>query len=267
MTVPTVTQKVWNPDFVQDLIRFVNLSMTQQDAEMALDFIKEKTPTTYEKLQTLVDRIEFIEHLNIIKTEAKRQNFQFGKFEVRGIDWDIDALRIYLSLSCVDILSSNFEPFDAWILDNCADFEAGQEIKDYLARKSAEYREDFQLSSNFVKAFTRASDDLKNQICREVAVVKGEEQSSGIERIATYLYRVRNKYTHEGRRFFTEPIPCVRIQAIGLRDEEHLHIKTGFNIVAAVLQVAIEQAARTLERYAEQRAAQRTGSSCASAGR
>lgn len=249
MNTNYVTQSVWNPDFVTDLMQFLHLSMVQKDLESVLEFIKDKSPTTYEKLQTLIDRIEFIGHLNLAKDEACRQEYLFGKREVRGIDWDISALRIYLALSCVDILSTNFEPFDAWIVKNCSDFQSGKDIHKYLKQKSAEYRDLFQLSSNFVKAFTLASGGLQAEISKNLLVRSGENKFSEIKRIATYLYRVRNKYTHEGRRFFAGPILSDRRQAIGPRDEDYLQINNGFDLVDVVLKVAKEQATRTLEKY------------------
>lgn len=260
MKLLTVTQNVSNPNFVEDLMRFICPQMDQEQVHSVLERIREKSPTMYEKLETLTDRIEFVGHLEVIKAEASRQEFRFGSSEIRGVHWDIDALRLYLALTCVDILSTNFQPFDEWLTENCADIMEGEEIKRYLKRKSLEYRDEFRLSSNFVKAFKCASDGLKKRICEHLAVIKGDSKSSDIGRIAAYLYRVRNKYTHEGRRFFAAPILFKRIQAIGVRDEEILLLLEGFDVVDVVLEVAKEQAARQLLEYEEQCASQRISS-------
>jgi hypothetical protein len=244
-----VTQKVWNPDFIPDLLRLMNIAMSESELASVLKFIEKQTPTTYEKLQTLIDRIEFIGHLSVVGAEAKRQGYSFEGSEVRGIGWDITALRIYLSLTCIDILSTNFEPFDKWIVKNCSDFNSNDDIHDYLQRKAGDYRDLFQLSTNFIKAFTNASDDIKNEVCHGLTVKLGGKEFSEIGKIASYLYRVRNKYTHEGRRFFVDPQQLDRHQTIGRRDEDFLQLRAGFDLVGVILKVAKEQAIRILEKF------------------
>jgi hypothetical protein len=97
-------------------------------------------------------------HLQIVKIEAIKNNFNYPQGEVRGIHYDIDALRLYLALTCVDILSSNFKTFSEYIQSNCDDYCGSEPIKTYLTRKTDDYHKEFQISANFVKAFRKASE-------------------------------------------------------------------------------------------------------------
>ncbi len=247
-----VTQIVWNPNFLEDLVNFINPNYTENELKDVLKHIFNTSPTTYEKLQTLVDRIEFIDHLDLVKKKAKAEKYIFLGKEVKGIDWDIDALRLYLALTCVDILATNFEPFDKWFMKNCKDYDAPSDIQNYIKLKSEEYRSSFQSSSNFSRAFKNASSKVRDRICSNVAVIQGKKTKKELENIISYLYRIRNKYTHEGRRFHASPISVHRNQNIGPRDIETLKIESGFDLTESILQIAKEQANRTLIKYAEQ---------------
>jgi len=226
----TVTQFVWNPNFLSDVINILDLNIDENGIKQHLDQIKENKVTYYEKLRTLIDRIEFIKHLKIVSDEAEKNNFRFSGEEVVGIHWDIHALRLYLSLTCIDILSSNFETFDKWIIDNCQDVNSYQDIKKYIKKKADEYATIFRISSSFAKAFHNSSDMLKARITDNISVI----DSSGIKHndlatIICYFYRIRNKYTHEGRRFHQMPIPLNREQSIGKRDNKKYGLQKGLN--------------------------------------
>ena len=80
------TQKVWNPDFFKDLISFLNPNFERNKLDNLLKFINQNSPTTYEKLQTLIDRIEFINHLSLVKTQAKAENYIFQGKAIFFID-------------------------------------------------------------------------------------------------------------------------------------------------------------------------------------
>jgi len=246
------TQKVWNPNFLEDLVEFLQLDFLKQDLNNLLDFINKKSPTTYEKLETLVDRIEFIFHLSVITEFVKKKKYILNNYELNGINWDIDALRLYLALTCVDILSINFEPFDKWLVKNCSDFDSGYQLSEYIKSKSDKYRNSFQLSSNFSRAFSKSSIKIREDICNNVQVINGAEATNDLGKIVSYLYRIRNKYTHEGRRFHSSPLRIDRNQNIGPRDEETLKIEAGFDLTDAILQIAKEQANREINKFAEQ---------------
>ena len=247
-----VTQEVWNSNFFNDLVDYIEPSFSKDELNRILLHVKSKSPTTYEKLETLIDRFEFVGHLDLVKQQVKHEDFIFRGKEIVGIDWDIDALRLYLALTCIDILASNFEPFDKWLLNNCQDFDSSKNFRSYINEKSKQYRHSFQLSSNFSRAFLNSSKPLRKNISKNVAVKKGGHSENNIESIVSYFYRIRNKYTHEGRRFHSSTISLTRKQIIGPRDKEVLEIKPNFDLVETILLIAKEQANRTIMEYAEQ---------------
>lgn len=247
-----IKQNVWNPNFKDDMIRYLSPALSKDDLDSVLKHIKNTTPTTFEKLETLIDRIEFICHLTLVKAQAKSKKYYFQGEEIIGINWDIDALQLYLALTCIDIFATNFEQFDKWLSKNCADFDPSENFKEYIEQKSDEYRTSFQLSSNFSLAFSKASKELQKTICENIAVKQGDKSKRDIETIASYFYRIRNKYTHEGRRFHSSSIPIKRAQAIGPRDKDLLEIEPSFDLTETILLVAKEQANRIIKVYAEQ---------------
>jgi hypothetical protein len=158
---------------------------------------------------------------------------------------------LYLALTCIDIFATNFEPFDKWLIKNCGDFNTSQNIKSYIESKANDYRKSFQLSSNFSRAFINASEELRDTICTGLSVQQDEQSRNDLESIVSFLYRIRNKYTHEGRRFHASIIPVGRRQGIGPRDPEVLIIEEGFNLADTILSVAKEQANRIIMKYAD----------------
>ena len=244
-----VSQRVSNPNFIEDLMRMLSLS-NKDSVEECLGIIKDASVTTYEKLITLVDRIEFIEHLNIVKKHCQDNYYTLSDKKVIGIKEDIEPLQIYLALTCIDILSSNFERFDKWLIKNMDDVGEEPDIVTYVKTKGEEYDQQFRLSSNFVKAFLNCSEKLKRVICQNIIVMKRNgESSNDISDIAAYLYRIRNKYTHEGRRFFASPMEFSRQQSIGPRDEDSLILSPGFDLLRCIVIISIEQANRKMNSY------------------
>lgn len=240
--------KVYNPNFIEDLEKYLNTGLDANQLEDKLTNIREKSPTTYEKIETLVDRIEFIEHLSILKNNAKNSKYILDGHEVIGIDNDIESLRLYLSLTCIDILSSNFETFDKWLIKNCDDYDTTNIIsfKEYIKNKSEDYQAEFKLSSNFSKAFHNASTELNDKLLENLKV--NGSKNSDLGTIVQYFYRIRNKYTHEGRRFHVRESSnnLNQNQTIGPRDKDSLSIKNGFDLVESLLLVAKEQAQRII---------------------
>lgn len=73
-----------------------------------------------------------------------------------------------------------------------------------------------------------------------------------MESIAQYLYRIRNKYTHECRRaHFVNSLSLSQVQVITERDEKKTKIKNNFNLVNAVIDIAKERVIKIfhLEKY------------------
>ena len=100
-----IRQTVQNPNFIDDLAKYLSLGISKDRLIAVLENISKSQITLREKLETLVDRIEFIEHLKLVKEVAQKNRYLLNNREVVGIDWDIDALRLYLALTCIDILS------------------------------------------------------------------------------------------------------------------------------------------------------------------
>jgi hypothetical protein len=242
-----LTKIVSNPNFTQDAIDLLDLKMQPSAFTNHLRELHTQKPTSVEKLITLVDRLEFIEHLKTVSDYAMQSEFEIDGHEVVGIDNDIAALRIYLALTCVDIFATNFQPFQQWVLEHRIDIEVTETIEDFLKRKSDEYERAFQIGPSFVSAFVQSPPEIVSVLQDYLSVRTRGGLRNDIEIIARFLYRIRNKYTHEGRRFHhTEEFPINQFQKIGPRDEEALIVSPGFDIVACILDVAIAQSRRKL---------------------
>ena len=234
---------VYNPDLLQDTISILNLEMSLDDLRVKLDELREQKPTSVEKLSTLIDRIEFIYHLSVVSQHVEHHAFCFDEVEVVGVDHDIAALRLYLSLTCVDIFAVNFEPFQMWIVARSSDKSRNEGLQDFLVRKAEEYESKFLLGPSFISAFTEAPVEVVDRLQGSLGVKTHKGVRRDIEAIARFLYRIRNKYTHEGRRFHhVAQIPVAQIQMIGPRDEESLVVAPGFDLIESILEVAEEQA-------------------------
>lgn len=125
-----------------------------------------KSENTYEKIVSFIDRMEFINHLSYVKNEAEHNKFIFDGKEVNGIDNDIDSLRLYLTLICIDIFASThpYKTFYEWLLSNCDDCSSEMSIKEYINQKANKYEKDYGISSSFEKAFINASLSIKNSL-------------------------------------------------------------------------------------------------------
>jgi len=82
---------VYNPNFHSDIEEILGISISEEA-------IRQLNAGSYSKLSAFINRIEFIRHLQDVKTEAIDSQFKLGNNEVNGIDKDIDALRLYLDL-------------------------------------------------------------------------------------------------------------------------------------------------------------------------
>ncbi len=234
--------------FVENCFKYLSLSFDEQEFKAKLQEIKEKSPTKEERLRTLVDRIEFIFHLKVLREHAHENKFVLAGQEVRGVDFDINALRLYLALTCVDIFS-RFVPFGDWLVHNCNDKTKKESIDEFIRRKRDEYTEELGTTSSFIKAFSESSNRTRKSLESNLMVetITGTKTNNIVE-IARYLIKIRNKYTHEGRRFHLgSSVPFTQVQLLGPRDEKCLHIKSGFDLVAAILEVAIARARKVLK--------------------
>jgi hypothetical protein len=239
---------VWDPDFVANSLNYLGLVLNEQEFRSKVQAIRNRAPTQEERLRTLVDRIEFISHLGIVRDYARGKGFILAGQEVRGIQFDIDSLRIYLALTCVDIFS-RFVPFDEWLMSHCNAAQEGESFSELIQRKRDEYKKEFGTTSSFVRAFSECPEQTLRRLENNLTVLTNSgEESSNIVEIARYLSKVRNKYTHEGRRFhLSSSVPFDQVQLLGPRDETRLFIQQGFDLVDAILEVATARARKVLE--------------------
>ena len=242
-----IRKVVWDPDFVENAGRYLDLEMDRDELKSRIDEIKREAPTKEERLRTLIDRMEFIDHLAVLKDNAYKMDFEIDGQEVKGVDFDIDALRKYLALTCVDIFSRH-QHFDQWLLNNCHDHEDNEPVDDFIKRKHQEYIDELGTTSSFIRAFTQAPKHVVDEFENNLAVVFKGSETRNVSDIARYLSKIRNKYTHEGRRFHLDPsVPFVQEQVLGPRDENELRVEPGFDLTKAILEVAKARARQILD--------------------
>lgn len=99
---------VYNPNLVSDIRGYLGLKLSEDEVNRKFrELIDEGQIGTYERLIVLTDRIELIKHLEIVSQHIAGLGFEFEiagqEMEVKGFDRDIEALRLYLALTCVDI--------------------------------------------------------------------------------------------------------------------------------------------------------------------
>lgn len=212
---------VFNPNFLQDVIKFLGLEMSEEKTEKQIKVIDSKYSLTEEqnkageltineKLRVFIDRIEFINHLELIKRNVIESEFIVLGQEVEGIHWDINALRLYLSLTCLDI----------FLMD-------GSHKKRF---------EDILINS---------STEIKSKLLGNVKIVYKDNVSTDLKEISEFLYSIRNYYTHTGKRFhIVEDVPFVQIQeflsgTMKNKEVKSLLINSGFNLIECILEIAI----------------------------
>jgi hypothetical protein len=107
-----IIKKVENPNLVEDMLYYLSLECSEADLRAALDRMAQDHPETLGRMEVFIDRIEFIDHLDEIvalvfalPTPFKWTDSDSEEHEVVGVENDIEALRLYLALTCVDIFS------------------------------------------------------------------------------------------------------------------------------------------------------------------
>lgn len=168
---------VFNPDFYMDVVRLMGLSCIEAEARKHIESIDAANPLDAAQLQAgdlslkqrlyaLVDRVEFIKHLELVSRFAVQSKFVILNEEVRGIHWDIKALRLYLALTCIDIFCES---------DNHrAHFEA---------------------------VFSGLTGEVAKLVSDNLSLKKPAGTTANMEEMGLFFYNVRNFYTHAGRRF------------------------------------------------------------------
>ena len=217
-----------NPDFLLDVKNFFDLSLTFEEIQEIVTEKAKSNPLTIEdekegrlpldkKLETFIDRIEFIKHLQILSDNAENNNFTIDGQEVVGVHWDIDALRIYLALTCIDILKEN----------------------------KKNHRD------SFIETFKKLSPKLNAEIINNLTIIEQDKrETKENSSIAEFLYDIRNAYTHAGKRFHSKESLNFTLRQtfiVGkMKDKKmkKMKIEKGFDLVDFVLKVSIENAKR-----------------------
>jgi len=213
--------KVTNPNFLQDVKDYLDLSLSKEQIDEHINSItitKNLSPVEIragdldmkEKLIAFIDRVEFIKHLNILSINAKKQRFRIDGNEVVGVDMDINALRLYLSLTCIDIFKSENSH-----------------------------------KEQFIKTFENTTDNLKDLLVTHIKIrdLDGNETNE-LKDIAEFLYNVRNYYTHSGKRFhILENISVPLIQNLktgtqNIKSMKFLILSENFSLIDTILLIA-----------------------------
>jgi hypothetical protein len=234
-TLWLTSRHVKTPDVLSDIQRFLLLTFDQTSLDNLDKGLRKK-------LAVVAERLEFIDHLEHMKNlllkhkktsqtpslDPKSQflliteidSINIDGHDFAGVDYDIEALSLYLLLTCVDTLQGQSpyeDPFD-WLERKCHT----DSTPDWR-QLATEYATAYGLSRLFKAAFTdRASPDLQFRIARNLAVVKvrgqmilpesakawsKRNQSEKVSRIAGHLYELRSSFTHASLRTFRLATP------------------------------------------------------------
>jgi hypothetical protein len=212
--------KVTNPNFGRDLVGFLNLKATPEAAVKHVREYDKQHPLSAgdiaageaafgERLTTYIDRREFIEHLRVIAEYVKANQFKLAGKELVGVHWDIAALRLYLSITLIDI------------------FHTSEDHK-----------------RHYEKVFAASPADVKKALTSGLSIINGSATSNNLRDIADYFYNIRNYYTHAGRRFHVlEGMSVPQLQPFIVGSAKHKSLKTlriapRVNVVDLIIQVA-----------------------------
>lgn len=191
----------FNPNLKVDVKNLFQVDIEEKELSIKLNELFKNSPLKYEKLCFFIDRMEFIKQIKMVSDYLAQMGNKINDQEVNGIQFDFNALRLYLVLSCVDMFATmQYKKFDEWILENCADFNKNIELKSYLQKKKEEYSEDYSITSNFKKAIMNSN--RRGILESNIVVMDSDNKAypNNIEKISAVLASIRNKYTHEGRR-------------------------------------------------------------------
>ena len=238
--------QIRTPNIDNDITAFFSLELGAKETKKIINSLSSGLKN---KLYKITERFEFVEHLLTFRKELiKNKKFKleffnepnalFGiskvdtikmfntKFD--GVDYDIEALVLYLLLTCVDTLAGQDEymTFSEWLEKQEVSFS--EEIIDlnWIKAKEKEHKEMFGIGRNFKNLLTNGiSNQLKKRMIENFAVTKLDNggvnkdswkswelanDNEKLKKIATTLFeQIRNKYTHTSHRTF---VPCVPIK-------------------------------------------------------
>lgn len=247
-----IQKKVSNPNLLIDINKYLGLDLNQED----LDTLGKVKSTALNNLTNLVDRMEFIDHLNTLRMHVQDMGFEINSQEVVGCDDDIRALRVYLALTCIDLFSSS-QPFTDWLVENVNDFYKNGDAPDfgiYLQEKIKVYERSKSVGFSFRNVIIDASKETQKDLVEHLTVYEGNKScSSDIEDIASFLYQIRNAYTHNGFRVnFDERLSQLPIeQRVQIKETspKYMVVASGVDLVGLILNVVKGQAVRDVYHY------------------
>ncbi len=224
---------VRNPRFYEDVIKFMELGCTEAeareriektDAENPLNAaqIASGDPTLKGRLNALMNRVEFIYHLELISRFAEESKSVILGKEVDGIGQDIEALRVYLAVTCIDIFCEK---------DN--------------------HR------AHFEQIFSGLTDEVAKLVGDGLSLKEADGTTGDMKAIGVFFYNIRNYYTHAGRRFHILPASSFRQEQRFLsgsrkdKKEWCLVVEDNVDLVDILLRVAISTAKRRFEWQAD----------------
>jgi hypothetical protein len=227
----SVEQIVFNPNFLNDIKTYFDLKLsddkikdiireTKQSFQLSTEQINAGELEIDEKLETFIDRVEFIGHLNVLSKHAERYNFIIDGQEVQGVHWDINALRLYLALTCIDIFCDR------------------QNHKQY-----------------FLDVFNNLPSRLVTELTNYLKIIDDNNETYDIEQFAEFFYNIRNRYTHSGLRFITEGNSIFTLSqtfVVGTKKNKKkkmLQVQKGFDLIDFVLKISIDNANRIFRFY------------------
>jgi hypothetical protein len=224
---------VFNPNFAEDVVKFMGLQSSAarvlEDIErsersdpLTIEQIESGELTLRERLNALIDRVEFIGHLQLVADAALASGCVLLGQEVNGIQWDIKALRLYLALTCIDIFCDKSDH-----------------------------------KSHFEAVFSGAPEALKTRIQSSVFLFKADGTKGTLEEVGLFFYNVRNYYTHAGKRFhIKEGVPLAQVTTFTAgskrhKEEQTLVVAEGLELVGLIQSLALDVAKRRFNWEAE----------------
>ncbi|NVO09933.1 MAG: hypothetical protein HXX16_08240 [Bacteroidales bacterium] len=239
-------------DLEKDIYQFYCSDLTRDKFQ---DVLKLVEPDNMKKLQKITERMEFVHHLLAIREiliTHKTSEFKFFEepqaligitkidhirlFDKNfdGVDYDIEALVLYLLLTCIDTIAGQdeYKSFSEWIQSNWENFKSEKIDNTWIKRKEDEHKAIFGVGKNFKNLISNEiSEELKIRAINNFAVTKLDNgkvnqeswtswelasSDEKIKKIAKNLFeQIRNKYTHSNYRTF---FPHVNIKYLRQTD-------------------------------------------------
>lgn len=265
------------PQIEEDIKKYLSLEILDLYNKCDKKEIKKRIIRT-------VEMLDLIEHLKVIGSKLakldkpitrmegqycyKVSNILLWNHEFSGMPYDISALRMYLLLSVIDACSDAHK----YKYIKCSDYinkKNDYQTPEDVIRKIKLYEEVYGLSVNFRKIFM---DDISNSLQEKIAdaifvisTKKSKEMSfddiknkhiewtkkstaDRLKKIATTLYDLRSKYTHENIRAF---LPTESKTADKIDSKWKILIRKEYNLDILLIEVIKEQVNRILQEKIE----------------